>query len=260
MQLWASTYECMMEHAARRKAVSAMPMMSVPGLVITRSDTLSSLTDGVAIIDVFGDLADRMEWWQDGCQYSSIIDRLYAVAGASPLAIVLHINSRGGTVSGSIECHAAIVAFREAFPDIPVVAHIDGIGASAACLIASACEYVTASPTALVGSLGVIAERLDLSAAQEKDGIAVHVMTVGSAKADGNPSVPMSSEEAMRFKERLDQAAEMLYSAVESSRPALAGKVRGLQAQLVMAAQALEWQLIDEVSTLDDVVMGLLTA
>jgi protease-4 len=70
-------------------------------------------------------------------------------------AVVLHINSPGGSPVQSQRVYAEIMRLREA-GDKPIIAVIEDIGASGAYYIAAAADDIVASPASLVGSIGVI--------------------------------------------------------------------------------------------------------
>jgi hypothetical protein len=90
-----------------------------------------------------------------------------AIAAEDVQAIVLHIDSPGGLITGVHEFAGQIYAARNIKP---VVAYISGMGTSAAYWIASAAGRVVADETAILGSIGVVAAWTDDTEARKSTG------------------------------------------------------------------------------------------
>lgn len=115
------------------------------------------LRDGVAVVPLIGPVFRRSNLMTDlsGAQSLELFARDLAVAVANPdvKAILLDIDSPGGQAAGIAETAAHIVAMNR---KKPVCAYVGGTGASAAYWLAVACGSITLSPTAIVGSIGVL--------------------------------------------------------------------------------------------------------
>jgi ClpP class serine protease len=126
----------------------------------------------VARIRIEGPLSSD-DWW--GTSYAAIQSRLAdAVADQAVRAIVLDIDSPGGTVSGIAETVAAVERAREAKP---VIAYVRGMAASAAYWLAAACDRIVAVDTAQAGCVGAICTVLYLAPAMRKMGAEVYRYT-----------------------------------------------------------------------------------
>ena len=101
-------------------------------------------------------------------------------------AVVLRINSPGGTVGATQEIYNAVLRFKEETKK-PVVVSILDIGASGAYWIALAGDYIYSQPGSIVGSLGVITQTMDLTAVPKKYGINVRTYKSGAHKDILNP-------------------------------------------------------------------------
>jgi protease-4 len=99
-------------------------------------------------------------------------------------AILLHINSPGGAASGGEALYRAV---RSASAEKPVVAVIDGLGASAAYLTAIAADHIVARESAITGSIGVIFEYGNVGDLLGK--IGVRYGEIKSAPMKGEPSL-----------------------------------------------------------------------
>jgi ClpP class serine protease len=103
----------------------------------------------------------------------------------------LDIDSPGGTVAGTPELAAAVSALDQ---KKPVYAFSSGLMASAAYWIASQARAIYATPSAQVGSIGVVQAVVDRSAAINAAGIKVEVFSVGKYKAMGAPGTPLTDD------------------------------------------------------------------
>jgi signal peptide peptidase SppA len=170
----------------------------------------------IAVIDVFGPLVKRPVSAPRGFEvasYEAVRATLEeALDDSSVDAVILDIDSPGGTVDGCRELAEFIYSVRGVKP---VTALANGGMTSAAQYIGSAADRVfAASPMTLVGSIGVIQLHLDFSKLNEQWGINPTWLHAGSRKAAGNPDEPLSKDDRAYFQERLDQAYDTFTSDV----------------------------------------------
>ena len=112
-------------------------------------------------------------------------------------ALIVQINSPGGTVTGSEELYHAI---RRVGEKKPVVAVIGSVGASGAYIAALATDYIIARETSITGSIGVIFQSPEFSGLMEKLGIRMEQITTGPLKGDPSEFAPMSDEAREVYK------------------------------------------------------------
>jgi protease-4 len=113
-------------------------------------------------------------------QRTEALDRL---AKSQAKAVIVHINSPGGTTSGSEELHDSLLRLREAKPTVVVV---DGLAASGGYIAALAGDHIVAGETAIVGSIGVLFQYPNVSDLLKT--IGVQVETVKSSPLKASPS------------------------------------------------------------------------
>jgi protease-4 len=111
-----------------------------------------------------------------------VIER--ATKSASVKAIMLHIDSPGGAASGGEALYRAV---RNASEEKPVVAVIDGLGASAAYMTAIAADHIVARESAITGSIGVIFQYGHFEDLLTKIGVDYEEVRSGPLK--GEPSI-----------------------------------------------------------------------
>lgn len=171
-------------------------------------------------------------------------------------AVILDVDSPGGTVAGVQEIVAEMLALRGRKP---VVAVSNSLMASAAYWIASAADEIVSIPSGTVGSIGVFTAHQDLSAALEKEGVKVTLISAGKFKTEGNPFEPLSDEAKAIIQARVDVAYAQFVKDVADGRKVSVADVKGGfgQGRAVTAKEALSAGMIDRVATLDQTVARL---
>ncbi len=142
------------------------------------------VVDGVAVIPVDGVIAKRMNLFSQisGGVSTDLLARDFKAALVDPSvkAIVLAIDSPGGTVDGTVDIARLVYESRGIKP---IVAYTDGLMASAAYWIGSATDKVyIGNDATLVGSIGVVATHTDMSKAQEMQGVKTTEVYAGKYK------------------------------------------------------------------------------
>ncbi len=126
-------------------------------------------------------------------------------------AVFLDIDSPGGTVAGTPELAAAVAALNDRKP---VYAFTSGLMCSAAYWIGSQARAVYATPSAQVGSIGVMQLVVDDSAALDAKGIKVEVFAVGKYKAIGAPGTSLTDDQRALIGSNLAETAREFHAAV----------------------------------------------
>jgi len=157
-----------------------------------RAAEIADVDGKVAVIPVYGVLAQKMDFMSamsGGTSYAGIKKALHsALANEDVKAVVLDIDSPGGTVPGTDELASEIRAIRGG--EKPIIAQVNSLAASAAYWIASAADEIVVTPSGRAGSIGVYTAHDDLSAALEKRGIKRTYISAGKHKVDGNETEP----------------------------------------------------------------------
>ena len=109
-------------------------------------------------------------------------------------AVVLRINSPGGTVSASDVMYDAVLKFRQKTKK-PVVASAQDVAASGAYYVACAADQIVVQPTSVIGSIGVIFQTFDFSGTLDKIGAKSVAIKSGPLKDMGSPFKPLEDNE-----------------------------------------------------------------
>lgn len=174
-------------------------------------------------------------------------------------AIVLDIDSPGGTVAGTVETAAEV---RAAAAQKKVVAVANTLAASAAYWIASQASEFVAVPSADVGSIGVMSMHVDESDFLRQMGMKVTIVRSARFKADVNPWEPLSDEGKAWMQQRVDEAHQWFIRDVAAGRGVTPAKVREAfgEGRVVSAKAAKDAGMVDRVATFDQVIAGLVAA
>ncbi|HLX78153.1 MAG TPA: S49 family peptidase, partial [Acidimicrobiales bacterium] len=243
--------------------------------------------EDVAIVHVRGALDHHADSWEDN--YESILQRVRdAMSGADtlsahkrkqaehewrhryedgyqpladieakpPAAVILCIDSPGGVVSGLNETVYAIQKMREE-TGVPLVAYVNEMAASAAYALCCACSQVVAPPSAIVGSIGVISTMISQAERNKREGFDVRLITSGARKSDGHLHAPITDEAEAAERSRVNKLAATFFRIASKARKIPVATIEGFQAAIYLGKDAERRKLVDEVASLDDVVLAL---
>lgn len=216
---------------------------------------------GVAVIPVYGVIEQRSDWMMEyfgGCSVDGIREALgAALADASVTAIVLDVDSPGGTVAGVTELAAEIRSARGGTK--PIVAVIDTLGASAAAWIALQADEVVITPSGHVGSIGVYAIHQDISRMLDEMGVTMTLIAAGEHKTEGNEYEPLSSEARVDIQSRVDASYAQFLADVAAGRRVSADQVETNYGggRVLTANAALAVGMVDRIESLGQTIQRL---
>ncbi|MGQ0665592.1 MAG: signal peptide peptidase SppA [Nitrospiraceae bacterium] len=170
-------------------------------------------------------------------------------------AVVLRINTPGGTVTASDIIHHELKAFKTS-RKVPIIASIMDVGASGGYYIAAAADTVFAHPSSVTGSIGVIMLTVNARGLLEKVGLEATAVTSGPRKDMGSPFRTMTLEERAIFQGLIDSFYQRFLSVVQEGRPHLQmDQIKKLADGRIYAGdQAKAAGLVDEIGYLEDAI------
>lgn len=223
------------------------------------STDLNITREGVAIIELSGSLTKQASSFASS--RSTVAARRQVRNAASDDAvtgILLHIDSPGGMVAGTVDLADEIASAKK---KKPVYAYIEDLGASAAYWIASQADKVYANRSAEVGSIGVFMAVTDWSAFAEKEGAKVHVIRFGEFKGAGMPGTEVTEAQVAEWQKSVNNYGDMFIEAIAAGRGLSKAQVKQLaDGRIHGAAAAADLKLIDGVQTLDATLAALVGA
>lgn len=162
--------------------------------------------------------------------------------------ILVSINTRGGDARDAEIIRTLLLEAKARF-HVPCVVYVDGLCASGGVMIACAADKVIASPSSLVGSVGVIMPTLfNLSKPMEQWGIQSKTIHAGKGKDELNPFRPWKENEGVDLQEDFNKYYERFISLVCQARPRISPDfLRSEGARIYMASDAKEIGFIDDI-------------
>jgi protease-4 len=160
-------------------------------------------------------------------------------------AVIVAINSPGGTTAGGEELYEALMALRE---KKPVVAVIGELGASAAYMTAIAADRIFARRLSIVGSIGVLYQHIDASKLLTTIGIDLDKVTSGPLKAEPDNDEPMAPHVRASLQSLIDDSFQWFVDIVSERRAIPRPQTLVLaDGRIVTGRQGMEAKLIDAI-------------
>ncbi|MCL2626862.1 MAG: signal peptide peptidase SppA [Cystobacterineae bacterium] len=164
-------------------------------------------------------------------------------------AVIIRIDSPGGTVGASHEIYEALMRLRE---KKPVVVSMENMAASGGYYIASAADTIFANPGTLTASIGVIMTSPDLSKLMQWAKVDMNVLTAGERKDALSPFRPIKDSERTELKEMLADIHESFIEAVAQGRKKGVEEIRPwADGRIMTGRKAKEVGLVDEMGGFD---------
>ncbi len=170
-------------------------------------------------------------------------------------AVLLRVNSPGGTITASDLIYHEVLQFRKKTGKKVIVSILD-VGASGAYYIAMAADYVMAHPTTVTGSIGVIMMHVNFEGLMEKVGVSAEPIQSGDLKDLGSPMKPLSPEARKVLQGVIDAMYHRFLNVIASGRENLTPEeIKQLaDGRIYTAQEAKKSGLIDAIGYLDDAV------
>jgi protease IV len=169
-------------------------------------------------------------------------------------AVVLRINSPGGTVTGSDTLYELVMRFR-AKSGKPVVSSCQEVCASGGYYLACASDAIVAQPTSLVGSIGVIFHTVSVQQLMSRWGIVATTIKSGTMKDIGSPFHDPTDAEKAIMQQMIDEYFARFKGIVAARRALKDDRLaRVTDGRVFSGATAKELGLVDQLGTLEDAI------
>jgi len=214
----------------------------------------------ILLIEVTGaidlDSGGTLSFFQSQGMVSSFLEQLRSAKDAGNIdAVILRVNSPGGGVTASDIMYREMKSFKEE-TGIPVYAIMLDVAASGGYYISMAADEVSAHPTTVTGSIGVIASFPNIQKLADWVGVYMRDFTSGRNKSMGSPFKPFTEEQEKIIQGMIDSMYEKFLNVCAAGRPKLAKeKLRELaDGRIYTADDALRVGLIDRIEYMEDLV------
>jgi protease-4 len=213
------------------------------------TDSLSlSLGENVAVIYI-----DDVISGTTGITPEPILDQLdQALEDDSVKAVILRVDSPGGTVAASQEI---MMAVRRVAEEKPIITSVGDLCASGSYMVASQTDEIIAAPGSTIGSIGVIMSLVNAEELVDKVGLQFITLTAGEYKDAGSMYRSLTETETAMFKEQLALSQEQFVDDVAEGRGMTVEETEELATGWAwLGSEALELNLIDSIGNFDDAV------
>jgi protease-4 len=161
--------------------VAIIAVVGVASVVSRQGNVVTAGGDYIARISITGLIRNDQER----------VDSLEKLAKSRAKAVIVHIDSPGGTTAGSEQLHQAL---RRVAAVKPLVVVVDGLAASGGYIAAMSADYIVAQGTSLVGSIGVLFQYPNLADLLKTIGVKIEEIKSSPLKAAPNGYEPTSPE------------------------------------------------------------------
>jgi len=169
-------------------------------------------------------------------------------------ALIVRVNSPGGTVTASDIVYQEIQSFKQR-SRLPVLAVLMDVAASGGYYIALAADTIVAHPTTVTGSIGTIMISVNAEGLLQKIGVAATAIKSGELKDMGSPFRPLKPEERDIFQSVINDLQRQFLAKVIENRKLAPETARKLaDGRVYTADQALANGLVDRIGYMNDVV------
>ncbi len=214
----------------------------IAGLILLAVQSAKSEEDGIAkpaiaVVPIYGEIVSG-----GSADPTTLIKLIKKADGDfSTHAIILEINSPGGTVVASKEVAEAVKNTKK-----PTVAWIREVGASGAYWIASAADKVVADEASITGSIGVTGSYLQFSGLFNRYGITYERLVSGAYKDTGSPYKNLTEFERSYLQAKINKINEFFIDAVAENRNMDESTINALaNGQIFLGVEAREAGLVD---------------
>ncbi|OTG76779.1 signal peptide peptidase SppA [Acinetobacter terrae] len=179
------------------------------------TDPTATTSSHIAVVDIIGTIAADKQSVNSADTVKALKK---AFENKQSKAVVLNINSPGGSPVQSDEIWQEIQYLKKAHADKKLYAVIGDTGASGAYYIASAADEIIVNPSSLVGSIGVIMPNYGVNGLMKKLGVEDRTMTSGENKALLSMTQPVDAAQKAHVQGVLDNVHDHFINAVKQGR------------------------------------------
>ena len=236
------------DYTATQKAAEAVENVLAGGVKFN-----APRTDYIAVVRVEGTIQEQtaptLFETAVGYQHTTTMQYIdYLMADPNNQAILLYVDSPGGTIYEGDELYQKLMQYRE-YTGRPIWDYMSHYAASGGYYISMSADKIYANRNTVTGSIGVIMSGYDMTGLYEKLGMRYVSITSGKNK----DSSKMTDEQIAIYQTQVDEAYEQFVGIVADGRDMSADVVKKLaDGRTYTAAQALEYGLIDEISSYED--------
>lgn len=236
--------------AAGGAAAEVEAPLTRDGVTYDGSKVQSGDEGNIAVVPIIGAVVNGNSS-PDGSATGSadIIRMLDAIAEEEDRfdGVILELDTPGGAVLAAQEIHDAVIRLQKD-TDLPVLAWMRDVTASAGYYIAAPADHIIAAGTTFTGSIGVILEYYEAAELADEVGVKSIVIKSGKLKDMGNPLREITAEERAVLQSVIDEAYDEFVKVVVDGRDMTDAEVRKIaDGRIYSGRQAEKLDLVDEI-------------
>lgn len=191
--------------------------------------------------------------FRESSDFRKLLYKLDAVREAQPKALIVVVNSPGGTVAASQAIYLTLKNLRE--QGIKVVALMADVAASGGLYVCMAADRIVAHPGTITGSIGAIIESYEVSSLLDRFQVGVQTIKSGEHKDIMSPTRKMNEKEKELLGEMVLDVYEQFCETIAGSRGLLLEEVKQIaDGRVFDGKQAKDLGLVDELGGFEDAV------
>jgi len=212
----------------------------------------------VAMVDVSGTLSNSdAGLLGTGENPVSLFTEQLLAAGSDPkvCAVILRLNTPGGTVTASDAMYREVMRFKQQYGK-PVIVLMMDVAASGGYYIACAGDTIIAYPTTITGSIGVIMQTFTLKPALDRWGILTDAIVSGPNKAAGSMFETLRPDQRALFQSIVQEFYGNFVQIVRTNRPGIAEDQLATvtDGRVFTGRQALDLGMVDQLGDIHDAI------
>ncbi|WP_312440480.1 S49 family peptidase [Janthinobacterium sp.] len=210
-----------------------------------------------ALIDISGEI--DAEGAGSAAVVIPALDKAFSDSGS--VAVVLHINSPGGSPVQAGMIVDEMLRLRKGYPDKPLYVVVDEMCASGGYYIAAAADRIYVNKASVVGSIGVLMDGFGFTGTMEKVGVERRLLTAGENKGFMDPFSPLSEKHKAHAQGMLNEIHQQFIAVVRAGRgKRLKETPETFSGLFWTGARAVEMGLADDFGTVDSVARDIVKA
>ena len=175
--------------------------------------------------------------------------------------VILRINSPGGSPVQAGHINEEIRRLRAKYPDIPLYAVVEDIGASGGYYVAVAADRIYVDKASIIGSIGVVMDSFGFTGTMEKLGVERRALASGENKTFLDPFAPVIEEHKEHAQEMIQQIHKQFIGVVRQGRGKRLKETPDMYSGLLWVGQkSIELGLADALGSVDYVAREVIKA
>lgn len=184
-----------------------------------------------------------------------------AFSDSGSVAVVLHINSPGGSPVQAGMIVDEMVRLRKGYPGKPLYVVVDEICASGCYYIAAGADRIYVNKASIIGSIGVLMDGFGFTGAMEKLGVERRLLTAGENKGFMDPFSPVTEKHKQHAQQMLNEIHGQFIDVVRAGRGKRLKETPDMFSGLFWTgARSIDLGLADAYGTVDSVARDVIKA